>query len=239
VNMKEFRTTSDHIAIVPRKRVDRITTRGIILPAETRDPFVVWGDVVAVGPGYRGRKTGAIHPVVVQKGDRVLYLREGVRNTFTKIEVDGVTHEAVQLIQQRDINLIVREGEIIPLNDYLIGTIIPSESEFIELDTPNGKQRVAGKFLDLGGKPFFLPNQIEEGKQESTEKRPVKVRAIKVGEGRRTDNGSLIPPEINVGDTVLVSKYMAWEFILDDSDQETGYVVIKGDQVFGIETEAA
>lgn len=229
-------TTSDNVAITQAQRVDRYTQRGIVLPAAARDPFVLWGTIVAVGPGRCGPKTGIRHPMTVVPGDKALYLREAVRSSFDDVVVNGIDHDKVAVVQERDINAVLRDRQIIPLNDYVIGQIIPAEYDFETITMPDGSKKTwYGKYVDVNGKQFFIPSVSEDEDKEKKETRPIRVRATQVGPGRRSDNGNVIPMDVAEGDIILVSKYMAWEFIIDDTKVDEGYVVVKSDQIFGVE----
>lgn len=239
--MKAFGTRGDQVAVLPKQRVERVTKRGVILPAELRDPFVMWGEVLSHGKGHVSPVNGERQPMHVQPGDKILYLREAVRHTYERVTVAEVEHAAICIVQQRDINLVVRNDEIIPLNDYIVGKIEKSEYDFEEIydKITRTTYRAYGKYIDIGdGKTLFMPTQMVDEKMVSTEKKPIRVRANYVGPGRRADNGKLIPLDLTVGDLILVSRYMAWEFMLDEKDDDTGYVVIKADQIYGIETAA-
>ncbi len=56
----------------------------------------------------------------------------------------------------------------------------------------------------------------------------LRATVVRVGEGRRKEDGSLIPLRVKAGDVVIVGKYAVM-----NSDNE--YAVIKEDDVLGIE----
>ncbi len=57
---------------------------------------------------------------------------------------------------------------------------------------------------------IFLPDTAKEKPQEG--------KVIAVGPGRRTEEGKLVPPEVQEGDTVVYAKYGGTEIKLDEID---------------------
>lgn len=57
---------------------------------------------------------------------------------------------------------------------------------------------------------IVLPDTIKEKPQEG--------KIIAVGEGRRTNEGKLVPMEVKVGDVVIYAKYGGTEIKLDDEE---------------------
>jgi chaperonin GroES len=57
---------------------------------------------------------------------------------------------------------------------------------------------------------IFLPDTAKEKPQEGT--------VIAVGPGRVTDEGSVVAPEVKVGDKVLYAKYGGTEVRIDETD---------------------
>ncbi len=53
---------------------------------------------------------------------------------------------------------------------------------------------------------------------DSAKEKPQQGEVIAVGPGRRSDSGELIPLDINVGDTVVYSKYGGTEISIDGED---------------------
>lgn len=60
--------------------------------------------------------------------------------------------------------------------------------------------------------------------------KPLRGVVISVGPGKRTDNGTLIPMSVNVGDTVLFTKQTFTEVKIDNND----YLIIDEDNLVGI-----
>ena len=53
---------------------------------------------------------------------------------------------------------------------------------------------------------------------DSAKEKPQQGEVLAVGPGRRSDSGELIPLDINVGDTVVYSKYGGTEITVDGQD---------------------
>lgn len=83
------------------KRVEKETksSGGIVLP-DTVGEKPMEGTVIATGPGKADEK-GNIRPLVVQKGDRVLFSRYG----GTEIKIDG---EAYLIVREDDLLAIIK-----------------------------------------------------------------------------------------------------------------------------------
>ncbi len=53
---------------------------------------------------------------------------------------------------------------------------------------------------------------------DTAKEKPQQGEVLAVGTGRRSDSGDLIPMEVNVGDTVVYSKYGGTEITIDGED---------------------
>jgi chaperonin GroES len=53
---------------------------------------------------------------------------------------------------------------------------------------------------------------------DSAKEKPQQGEVLAVGPGRRSDSGELIPLDINVGDTVVYSKYGGTEITIEGED---------------------
>jgi chaperonin GroES len=53
---------------------------------------------------------------------------------------------------------------------------------------------------------------------------------VAVGEGRRTDEGALVPMSVKVGDKVLFAKYSGTEYKVDEID----YLVLAEKDILGV-----
>jgi chaperonin GroES len=70
---------------------------------------------------------------------------------------------------------------------------------------------------------IFLPDT-------ATKERPMEGTILAVGEGRRDDNGTIIPMNVKVGDRVLYAKYGGTEFKADDEE----YLILAEKDILGI-----
>jgi chaperonin GroES len=64
----------------------------------------------------------------------------------------------------------------------------------------------------------------------ASKERPMEGTVLAVGEGRRDDNGKLIPPSVKAGDKVLFAKYSGTEFKIDDVE----YLILSEKDILGI-----
>ena len=95
----KFRPLHDRV-VVRRIEEDERTPGGIIIP-DTAKEKPQQGEVIAVGPGARDEK-GAIQPLDVKAGDRVLFGKW----SGTEVKIDG---EELLIMKESDI-LGVLEG---------------------------------------------------------------------------------------------------------------------------------
>ncbi|WP_322490240.1 co-chaperone GroES [Chloroflexus sp.] len=73
---------------------------------------------------------------------------------------------------------------------------------------------------------IFLPDT-------ASKERPMEGTVLAVGEGRRDDNGKLIPMSVKAGDRVIFAKYSGTEFKLDDVE----YLILSEKDILGIVQE--
>jgi chaperonin GroES len=71
--------------------------------------------------------------------------------------------------------------------------------------------------LSSGG--IYIPDTAKEKPQEGS--------VVAIGPGRMSDDGKRIPMEINVGDTVVYSKYAGTEY----KEGNTDYLVLREDDI--------
>jgi len=92
-NAMKFRPLHDRVVI---RRVEEVgkTTGGIIIP-DTAKEKPMEGEVIAVGPGARDEK-GALVPLDVKKGDRILFGKW----SGTEIKLDG---EELLIMKESDV----------------------------------------------------------------------------------------------------------------------------------------
>ncbi len=62
---------------------------------------------------------------------------------------------------------------------------------------------------------------------DSAKKKQETAKVISVGEGKRTDDGKLIPVPVKVGDVILMDKYSFQEVTIDDEE----YIIVKAEDI--------
>ncbi len=70
---------------------------------------------------------------------------------------------------------------------------------------------------------IFLPDT-------ASKERPMEGTVLAIGEGRRDDDGKLIPMNVSVGDKVLFAKYGGTEYKVDDVE----YLILNEKDILGI-----
>jgi chaperonin GroES len=65
---------------------------------------------------------------------------------------------------------------------------------------------------------------------DSAKEKPAKGEILAVGEGKRSDNGSIIPMSVKVGDNVLFGKYAGQEVKVDGAD----VLVMREDDIIAV-----
>lgn len=68
---------------------------------------------------------------------------------------------------------------------------------------------------------------------DSAKKKQEMAKVIAVGEGKKTDDGKLIPPPVKVGDTILMDKYSGQEVTVDDEE----FIIVKTEDIIAIVTQ--
>ncbi|MFH1114952.1 MAG: co-chaperone GroES [Pseudomonadota bacterium] len=81
-------------------------------------------------------------------------------------------------------------------------------------------ERVESEEVTKGG--IILPDSAKE--------KPQQGKIIAVGQGRRTEDGKLIPLEVKEGDTILFGKYSGSEIKIEGNE----YLIMKEDDVLGL-----
>ena len=66
---------------------------------------------------------------------------------------------------------------------------------------------------------------------DSAKEKPQQALVVAVGSGRLTDEGKVIPPDVKVGDYVLIGKYAGSEIKLEGNDE---YVIVREDEILGV-----
>jgi chaperonin GroES len=65
---------------------------------------------------------------------------------------------------------------------------------------------------------------------DSAKEKPQEAHVIALGSGRKTEDGTIIPFEVKVGDKVLVAKFGGSEVKLD----ERRYTLVREDDILGL-----
>ncbi len=65
---------------------------------------------------------------------------------------------------------------------------------------------------------------------DTAKEKPLEAEVVAVGAGRRLDDGTRLPVEVEIGDRVLVGKYSGTEIKYDDQE----YIILKEDEILGI-----
>lgn len=89
----------------------------------------------------------------------------------------------------------------------------------------------------LGDRVVVKPAEREEVTKSgiylpdtATKERPQEGTVLAIGEGRRDDNGKLVPMNVAVGDKVLFAKYSGTEVKID----EVEYLILAEKDILGI-----
>jgi chaperonin GroES len=65
---------------------------------------------------------------------------------------------------------------------------------------------------------------------DTAAEKPIRGEVIAVGNGKRLDNGELVPLDVKVGDTVLFGKYSGTEVKIDGQE----LLVMREDDIMGV-----
>ena len=86
--------------------------------------------------------------------------------------------------------------------------------------------RIVVKRIDEGADKtasgLFIPDSAKEKPQEG--------EVIAVGQGKRNDDGKLIPLDVKAGDRILFGKYSGSDIKLDGEE----YMIMREDEVLGV-----
>ena len=69
---------------------------------------------------------------------------------------------------------------------------------------------------------------------DSAKEKPQEGEVVAAGSGKRLEDGTVLPLELQVGDRVLFGKYSGTEIKLDDED----YLILREEEVLGITSPA-
>ena len=92
------------------------------------------------------------------------------------------------------------------------------------------------KIRPLGDRVLVEPQKEDEVKKggiiipDSAKEKPQQGTIIAVGQGKRDDNGKLIPLTVKAGDKVLMPKYGGTEVKIDDKE----YQIVREEDILGI-----
>jgi chaperonin GroES len=81
-------------------------------------------------------------------------------------------------------------------------------------------KRVDEETKTAGG--IFIPDTAKE--------KPQQGEVVAVGKGKKTEDGKIIPMDVNVGDKVLFGKYSGTEIKLEGQD----YLIMREDDILGV-----
>lgn len=65
---------------------------------------------------------------------------------------------------------------------------------------------------------------------DTAKEKPILGKVVAVGKGKRTDNGSMHPLDVKIGDTVVFGKYAGTEVKLNGSE----YMIMREDDILAI-----
>jgi chaperonin GroES len=91
-------------------------------------------------------------------------------------------------------------------------------------------------FKPLGDRILLKPLEAKEQTKggivipDTAKEKPQEGEIIAVGEGKRGDDGKLVPLSLKIGDKVLYGKYSGTEITLDGNE----YLITREDDVLGI-----
>lgn len=90
-------------------------------------------------------------------------------------------------------------------------------------------------------KPLYdrlLAKRIEEGEQiqggiiipDSAKEKPQEAEILAAGNGKRLDDGTIVPLDVKAGDKVLIGKYAGTEITVDGDE----LLILREDEVLGV-----
>ena len=85
-------------------------------------------------------------------------------------------------------------------------------------------KRIEEKETKVGG--LFIPDSAKEKPQER--------EVVAVGQGKRNEDGKLIPLDVKAGDRILFGKYSGSDIKVDGNE----YMIMREDEVLGILEDA-
>ena len=90
-------------------------------------------------------------------------------------------------------------------------------------------------------KPLYdrlLARRVEEGEQvkggiiipDSAKEKPQEAEIIAVGNGKRLDDGKIVPLDVKAGDKVLIGKYSGSDITVEGEE----LVILREDEILGV-----
>ena len=85
----------------------------------------------------------------------------------------------------------------------------------------------------------ILVERLEESEQQSSggiiipdsaKEKPQQGKVVAVGNGKKKDDGTVVPLDVNVGDTILFGKYSGNEVNVEDNE----YLIMREDEALAI-----
>lgn len=108
------------------------------------------------------------------------------------------------VVPERFIQCVMRkDGEIVPLHDRIM------------------VERIQSSIIRLRGS-FEIPDEYQEA--------PLQCRVLGIGSGKRTELGTILPLEVEVGQKVLIGKYSGTDMVLGNRP----ITVLREDEVIGV-----
>jgi chaperonin GroES len=65
---------------------------------------------------------------------------------------------------------------------------------------------------------------------DTAKEKPLEAEIVAIGSGKRLEDGTRLPIEVEVGDRVLVGKYTGTEIKYDDQE----FIILREDEILGI-----
>src|SRR5579864_4750526 len=81
-------------------------------------------------------------------------------------------------------------------------------------------KRIDEEEAKIGG--LFIPDSAKE--------KPQQGEVVAVGNGKRTEDGKLIPPDVKAGDRILFGKYSGSDIKIDGVE----YLIMREDEILGV-----
>lgn len=100
MNIKELKPLGDRVLIKPKVEEEK-SKGGILLPDTISKEKPQVGEILAVGPGGTN-KDGKIIPMIVKKGDKVIYAK------YSGTDIKGDDDEDYLILSEKDILATVK-----------------------------------------------------------------------------------------------------------------------------------